>query len=262
MSGETTHITQSRRTFGPIIAGEAATQSGDDLELNGASNQVRPGGSGVSEDDVGQTLWVTSGPAGWVPGSYRITAADLTFNRWTLDRAPAAAGASAGASWAIYPATTDPAKPDKFNYKGAIGVNGDKVEGCDVVTPKMDWTRTVSKAGASMAYFVGLMDLVGCKNGAPFYGFAAGDVLFNGASGTYSLADRYSVTHRFGVSRGKANVAIIPGELTVPYKRGWDYLWVRYNTKVEPGSVAPRAAAAFVEEVYPDADFTLIGIGR
>jgi hypothetical protein len=119
----------------------------------------------------------------------------------------------------------------------------------------------VSKAGASMAYFVGLMDLIGCKNAAPFYGFAAGEVLFNRCNGTYSLADRYSVTHGFGVQRNKASIAIVPGELTIPYKRGWDYLWVRYTTKIEAGSVAPRAAAAYVEEVYPDADFSLIGIG-
>lgn len=261
ISAETTHITQSRRTFGPIISTGSADLSGSALALEGADNQVDPDPLVVSAAHVGRTVWITAAPSGWTLGGYTITAVDVGTNRWTLDRAPAVSGSGSAVTWSVYPMSDNDDRPNKFNYKGAIGYNGDRIDGCDIITPKMSWTRTISKASASMAYFYGLMDLVGCKNAAPFYGAKAGEALFAGASGTYSLADRYSVTHRFDIQRNKASIALVPGELTVPYKRGWDYLWVRYSTKIEDGAVAPKAAAAFVEEVYPDGDFSEIGIG-
>lgn len=241
-----------------LLATQVARREGASLALAGAVNKVTPFPDGVSVSDVGKTLWITSGPAGWRLGPYLIR--DVADNAWYLDRGAARAGAIGGASWVI-PASPLPAVARKYDYKGAIGVNADRIEGCDVFRSKFEWTRTVQVANLSRAYLLVLRNLVGRKNASHFYGSPPGDVLYIGATGTFSVSDRWSVTHRFAEIEGRADIEIVPNELRVPYKRGWDYLWVKYERRPDAGTIAPRAAAAYVEEVYEDGDFSLIGIG-
>lgn len=256
ISAEVQRRTHGRRNVGRLAAG-AALDSGSGLAFVGGTSVTGPGGTYA---EAGRILWITGGPQGWFRGGYKIV--DVSGTDLVLDRAPCVPGSAGGASWKIM--------PDAPDLGGAIGYDGDKIQGVDVFVPKMEWSRTVSKASLSFAYVLQVRSLVGKKNGAAFYGHAAGEALFLGASIQYSVGERWSVTHRFASQANEADVVITPGAegITVPYARGWDYLWVRYeqkevyDTDEDKWVMTSVPAAAYVEEVYPDGDFTVLGIGR
>jgi hypothetical protein len=250
---QTTHVTHSRRQMGRVASG-ADVASGT-ITLTGTANVVTP--AYVVEPDgehVGKVIWIASPPAGWYVGGYKILA--VSGVDWVLDRAPARDTATGAASWFM--------KPEADDHGGAIGVTPDEIKGVDVFTPTVSFTRTVSRAAMSMAYFKALAAMVGRKNDRPWYGHAPGEVLYMGCSGQFSQKDRYSLAHRFSVSFSETDIAIVPGELTVPYKRGWDWLWVSYEERdnEEKTRKLIRPQGAYVEEVYPDGDFELLGLGR
>ncbi len=49
--------------------------------------------------------------------------------------------------------------------------------------------------------------------------------------------------------------------LTIPEKRAWDYLWVSYEDTVNANLLVQIPRAAYVERVYKEVDFSLLGIG-
>ena len=53
------------------------------------------------------------------------------------------------------------------------------------------------------------------------------------------------------------------GNMTVPFKRGWDYVWTRFiDSEDEDAKVAIKtAASAHLDQVAPYANFALLGIG-
>ena len=53
------------------------------------------------------------------------------------------------------------------------------------------------------------------------------------------------------------------GDLTGIAKKGWEYLWVRYEDAVDASAHKwiKKPAFAYVERVYPEGDFGLLGIG-
>lgn len=250
LTADTIHVTQSRRTIGRVQAG-GPVGGGATLAVIGAANTVNPAPFTVEAEHFGQTVWIIGGPAAWALGGYVITGVDVVNNLWTLDRPPAAVGSINGV-WTMLPQGPD--------YRGAIGVSDERIEGCDIFGPRFEWSRTVSLPFVTRAYLMTLRNLTGRKNAAAFYGARPGEVLYLGATGNYSQGERWSVTHKFSEIANQENLEIRPG-LVVPYKRGWDYLWVRYTPEVVDGQILHRAAAAYVEDVIPDGDFALIGIG-
>lgn len=146
-----------------------------------------------------------------------------------------------------------------------------RVEGVDVFAPKMDWSRQVARATVTRDYIRTLRGLVGKKNNATFYGSAAGEVLYLGASGQFS-GQGWSITHKFSEKENIANLILAPdpadptnpaaaNALVVASAKGWDYIWVGYRNEVAVDEVAPRPIFFKVEEVYPDGNFGLLGIG-
>jgi len=67
-----------------------------------------------------------------------------------------------------------------------------------------------------------------------------------------------SVNSLFSANQAQLKI----GDLTIANKRGWDYLWVSYKTAVAANgkSLVKKPAAAYVEKVYPDGDFSTLGI--
>jgi hypothetical protein len=58
------------------------------------------------------------------------------------------------------------------------------------------------------------------------------------------------------------NLSSIPvGSITVTAKKGWEYLWVQYETGVDEDALIKRPAYAYVEQVYRTGDFSTLGIG-
>ena len=101
--------------------------------------------------------------------------------------------------------------------------------------------------------------LTGKVNGATFKGFAVGEVLFLGASGSQRGNDDWEITFRFAASPNRWNLAV--GYISGIRKRGWEYLWVRYADAEDEGVLVKRPVAAYVEQVYEYGDFRQLAIG-
>lgn len=150
------------------------------------------------------------------------------------------------------------------DFYGAIGVNGDSVDGVDITIPVFNFTETYRFPGSTVsgAYKMTLFNLTGKVNNATFRGLAAGEVLFMGASGTKTGIDDWEIAFKFAASPNVSSLAI-GGGITVTAKPGWDYLWVRFADAEDTAAKAlvKRPVAAYVEKVYQTADFSLLGIG-
>ena len=147
------------------------------------------------------------------------------------------------------------------NFQGALGVTTDSVEGTDITVPVYSFTEThyISSALVTPAYKAALFFLTGKVNGATFKGFAAGEVLFLGASGSQRGSDDWEITYRFAASPNVTGLAV--GPITGIVKKGWEYLWVRYADAEDQHVLVKRPIAAYVEQVYELGDFSALGIG-
>lgn len=146
------------------------------------------------------------------------------------------------------------------DFGGAIGVSADSVEGAQIPIPKYDFTEThvFADSNVTPTYKSNLFNLTGRKNGSPYKGFAAGEVLFLGATGSNRGSGQWTITFRFSCSPNVSGLTI--GTITGINKRGWDYLWIRYADFVDLSAFAlvKRPIAAYVEEVILDGDFSLL----
>lgn len=208
--------------------------------------------------DVGKVIVIEAAPPDWVGGSYTVSA--VGGGQWTLSGSPAAIGKTGGV-WGLFASGVGTAS----NYKQAIGVTRDRVEGCDVYAPKLEMTETHPRRGVSLRYIKTLRYMTGRTNSAAFRGFAAGEVLYLGASGSASAAPDagpfpWKVTHKFAVGENLYNV-VISSDLGVPKKGAHEYLWCTYDPSTDANKWVQTAAAAYVERVYREGNFSLLEIG-
>ena len=98
-------------------------------------------------------------------------------------------------------------------------------------------------------------------NSGSFKGLAAGECLFLGASGSMRAGGDWEITFKFAGSPNRTNIRV--GDITVPSKKGWEYLWVKYSEQEDTAAkaIVQRPVAAYVEKVYDDGDFGALGIG-
>jgi hypothetical protein len=147
------------------------------------------------------------------------------------------------------------------NYGGLIGVTDDGVEGVDIDTAVSTFSETVYFYPwfLTTSYVAFLARAYGCVNSSPFRGFAVGEVRFLGASGSYRSGDQAAeLTFKFAVSPNATNIRI--GNMTIPFKYGWDYLWVRW-ADMKYGNVTVKVPIeAYVEKVYQGLNFYSLGI--
>lgn len=165
--------------------------------------------------------------------------------------------------------TGSPAAPNMF---GAIGVDGDSVQGVDIVVPQLTWTETydVPAIYVTTTYIKSLSSLTGTVNNSTFRGFAAGEVLFTGASGSQQWDEEkgdgpWSLSYKFVASAnqgaGKTFPAIKIGNIEDIEKDGHDYLWVRYEDSLTGDTVLRRPKFVYVNKVYRRQNFSTLGIG-
>ncbi len=149
------------------------------------------------------------------------------------------------------------------DFKGAIGVTADSVEGVDIVVPVYQFTEThyLDDSSVTPAYKGTLFALTGRVNDAPFKGFNAGECLFLGVSGSKRGQGDWELTFRFASRPNRTGLSI--GDITGIDKKGWEYLWVRYAEAEDAtaGALVKRPVAVYVERVYDSSDFTGLGIG-
>ena len=149
-------------------------------------------------------------------------------------------------------------------WKGAINVTPDGVQGVDIATGAFTWTETYSYESddprLSTDYRYTLSELTATVNNAAFRGYEAGEVLLVGAQATNSGTNIIEVTYNFAVSKNEENIII--GDITVPFKKGWDYLWVQYQD-VEGGGlfILQEPQSVTIDQVYEYTDFSLLEIG-
>ena len=163
--------------------------------------------------------------------------------------------------------TVSKAPNDAPDFNGAIEVDNEgNVNGVDVTMPVLNFTETHTMSGSRVttSYKKNIAALTGTVNRSSFRGFAAGEVLFLGASGSKrskKASAPWEITFRFAVSPNQSSVSV--GKLKVSNKKGWNYLWVRYADKVADNkkNVIKEPVAAYVEQVYPEGDFGNLGLG-
>lgn len=252
-TGQTVHISQSRSTRYRRNADDVLA-SGTNLTVDATNPRlVTPDGTTPDASHVGKLLRIYDG-AGFTTGIYTVTAQDGVH--WTLNLSPAPVS-TAGGSWQLLTATTGSA-PD---MKQAIGVTKDRVEGVDIYAPKLEITLDVQRANVTLAYLLTLFANTGRVNYAkPFWSFPVGSVLYLGATGRFTQADRWSLTHRFAMNPGEVNLDL-GNNIIVPEKYGWDHLWVAYRDNDLADGVFPLPKAAYVEVVYPTGDFDALEVG-
>ena len=152
--------------------------------------------------------------------------------------------------------------PQAPNHHGAIGVSGNNVEGCDVLTPALSFSMTAKSKGVSTLQTINnLSKLTAHVNSKPFLGFAAGEVLFCGASGNNSFDNGEMVrefVYNFKVSPNAYNLKV--DDIVIDFKLGWDYLWVMYEDVEDESacSIVKKPIAAYVERVYEFADLNIL----
>lgn len=155
------------------------------------------------------------------------------------------------------------------DFKGAIGVTRDRVEGCDVFAPKLEFSVTVQRREVTLAYVKSVYRATGKTNASPVFGLGTEEVLYLGGSGQFSggQSDRWSLTHKFAFAETQLNKPICYDDegnvtLAIPEKRGWDYIWFTYDEAADPvnGRIVSLPEEAYVEQVYSTADLgTLLG---
>jgi hypothetical protein len=162
------------------------------------------------------------------------------------------------ATIAKYPTATAP------DCKQLIGVNGDQVDGVDVIMPALKMTVNFRHPAAfiTLAQIKYLASITGMVNSATFLTFAAGEVLFLGAAGSEGSEAETEVTYQFAMSSNATGLTI--GDVTAIAKKGHDLAWIKYKDAVDaPGSTAlpvKQPEFVYVERVYDTVDLAL-GLG-
>lgn len=145
-------------------------------------------------------------------------------------------------------------------HGGAIGVNKDEVEGCEVVIPAMKFTVTYTHPRGFISLDRAFQhgDYTGAVNSNTFFTRPAGSFLFLGATGSDGSDADAEVTYQFAYSKNLQN-KIISG-ITVTEKDGWDYAWISFKPDTNNGGAVRVPQAVHVERVYERTNFaTLFG---
>jgi hypothetical protein len=138
---------------------------------------------------------------------------------------------------------------------GAIGFDGEKVNGVDIIVPKRDFEITQYFDNEEyLGYEASWLTLVGSVNSDNYRGWLAGEILFRGFTSRLRGTDlKWEVTFKFSHSPNETGLTI--GGITGVAKDGWDYLDVRYASDVSQNSLIQKPVNVYVHRVYPRESF-------
>jgi len=144
----------------------------------------------------------------------------------------------------------------------AIGVSEEKIEGVDIFVPKATYSETMELDTFDDSYRDTLIDMVGTVNDDTFKGWAAGEVIFLGATVTKRGSGKFKLKFNFGVSFNKTLSIVTDSGTESVTKFGWDYLWFEKSRKsADSGATVKQSIqVAHTAQVYPVADFSLLGV--
>lgn len=143
------------------------------------------------------------------------------------------------------------------NFKGAIGVTNDSVEGVDITVPVYSFSEVhyKKKAFVDDSYKSTLFALTGTVNNRTFRKYNPGEVLFLGAGGTKRGSDDWELTYRFAASPNMSGMIV--GDIEGISKGGWEYLWVQYADQEDENAqtLIKQPISVHIEQVYPYKNF-------
>jgi len=145
-----------------------------------------------------------------------------------------------------------------------IGDNGERCEGVNIVFPAYHFAETHYLADSVVTpdYKRILFLCTGKTNLDSFRGFEPGEVLFLGASGSKRGEEDWEIPYRFAARPNREGFLVANETILVPSCKGWEYLWLRFETKEDDGSkrMYRRAIGAYVAPVYEGFLFSSLGI--
>ena len=153
------------------------------------------------------------------------------------------------------------------DFQGAIGVKNTgkdaEPEGVDIILPGLKLTATYRwpKDTVNLAYAKTLAGLTGRTNNNTFHTFAAGELLFLGATGDIVPGVANELRYDFLASQNATGLTI--GAISGIAKKGHEYLWVAFEATDDTSAkkLVQRPLGVYVERVYDEANFADIGIG-
>jgi len=161
---------------------------------------------------------------------------------------------------------------DALRIGNLINVTDDAVQGVEINAPILEFAEEhyFSQTVFSPSFRRTIRDCLQKTNQAPFREWAAGEVLFTGASARKQGVQWY-VTFQFRVRRNIAAISYdlydLKGNVTnfQVDKRGWEYLWVDSIhlpiTATGTGLISVVPHGVHVAQVYDEIDFAVLGIG-
>jgi hypothetical protein len=182
---------------------------------------------------------------------------DLPQPSYSFDTSGGTQHITQSISTSKYPATAN-------DYKQAIKVNEKDVEGVDITFPQLVFSEThyFRPGHVSQSFKVTLARKTGTINKYSFRGFDPGEVLFLGASGRRQgnkSSDLWEVEYKFAAAANITNKDVGNG-IIITSARGWDFIWMEYESQVNTTSLLKIPKAAYVEQVYEESDFGALGI--
>lgn len=155
------------------------------------------------------------------------------------------------------------------DFKAAINVNGDGVDGIDVVRPAMRYSETWILPVATAVgdtYVRAVFGLTGTVNLNSFRAFGPGNVLFLGARAQWQGDVPYvAVTYEFEARREQTQAN--NGQFTVPGiaggvdKLGWEHVWIAYEPEANNNRIVRKPIAMYKNKVYPQKDWAPLQLG-
>lgn len=163
--------------------------------------------------------------------------------------------------------------PKVADFKQAIGFDGQRVNGVDVPVKVVNFEITVYKEDGDFqaSQMRTIYEASTCVNSeavtAGLMGnFDPGELLFHGANITHRIDDIWEIVYQFSATPNRTNLEV--GDMEIPEKQGWDYLWMTYEEQVDAAggeagdkSIPIRVANAYyVERVFHRYDLILLDI--
>lgn len=140
----------------------------------------------------------------------------------------------------------------------AISISGDSVQGTDVVRPSLRYSETwvvPAALAVSGPFITAVYTLTGTVNQQPFRFFAAGEVLFMGARAQWQGGEPFvAVTFDFECRPNNPNEYV--NGITGVARKGWQYLWIMYESKEDTDRLVQMPKYCYVQDVYEEKDWT------
>lgn len=146
----------------------------------------------------------------------------------------------------------------KPTHNGLIGVNGEEVEGVDVVVPATiyDFSFRHPQGVVSLSYSKAISDMTGVVNSDNWLAFGPGEMLFLGPNGSDGSNSEAQLSYSFAYSKTVSNLQV--GDIAIVNKQGHDVAWITYKKEVQNNLPAQVPDYVNIVEVYRRYEFSSI----